>query len=87
MAISTGAGASYRRKSAERAPGDIDLGRGKDADVKRTPKTRTNTRTVAKTFSIPVDVYANLENYMFEHRERSASKLVSQAIAEFIGRN
>lgn len=86
MAITRKVSQSYRRKSAEKAPGDIDIPKAKaPAAAPRSTAARTNTRTVVKSYSLPVELCTALDDWMFEHRERSASKVAAAAIARYIG--
>lgn len=77
---------NYRRKSAERAPGEIDFGKGKEAaaGAGEGKPARTNARTTVKAYSIRNDLIERLNDYRFTHREPSISGIVNQAIERFL---
>lgn len=69
----------FSRKEASRAIGDIPL-----KPEKEKQSGRSNTRTTVKSFSIRNDIAKSLEDYMFEHRIRSASEVVNRALEAYL---
>lgn len=75
----------FTRSSAEAAPGNINTETNltSEATIAGTA-TRNNAKTVVKSFSIRTDVYQGIERYLYDHHERSASKVVNLALEEFL---
>ncbi|MCF2562041.1 hypothetical protein I6E06_06170 [Bifidobacterium boum] len=69
----------FSRKEASQAIGDIPL-----KPAKENQSGRSNKRTTVKSFSIRNDIAKSLEDYMFDHRIRSASEVVNKALEAYL---
>lgn len=75
----------FSRSAAETAPGDVNAKMKANTDETTVVSaTRNNAKTMVKSFSIRTDVYQGIERYLYDHHERSASKVVNLALEEFL---
>ena len=70
----------FTRKAAESAPGEVFAKTG-DAKPK---KGRNSTKTVVKSFSVRADLCERLEAHLWDIHERSASKIVNEALEAYL---